>query len=588
MPPAMGHRVVTCWQPDLASLVTIPIDVFRTACLHKEMVPMCFFRRSLWVASCLAALLAAAGSLRAERPKLIVFIAVDQLRGDMPLRFRDRFSGGLKRLLDQGVVYTQAHYQHATTFTAVGHATLATGGSAAQHGMAANDWYDAATKREVYCVEDDRHKLLGLPGAPHDGTSPRNLTSSTFGDELVVATNGQSRVFAVSGKDRGAILCGGHLGKAFWYASSSGEFVTSTYYYDEYPTWVAEWNRAKPALLYREAQWDLLYDRDTYLLADRDDRPFERSFKNLGRTFPHPLQHDKPSDFYSALRFTPMSDELALDFARRLVVEEQLGGGKATDVLAISLAATDYIGHAFGPNSLEAEDNLMRIDHQLGELLAFLDQQIGADRMLVVLTSDHGVNAAPEHTLALGMNSGRLQPSEFLATVNAALQRRFGVDQPLVIGFFNPGLYLDLDLLKEKGLEVVAVERAVAEEMLSVAGISKAFTRTDMLAGNIPPDPIAAKVYRAFHPTRSGNVLLVQDVSWYMYASPEVFSGMHGSPYAYDTYVPIIFAGAGIKPQMVERPVGPEDVAATIAGYLGIDPPSGSVGTALFEVLAAD
>jgi arylsulfatase A-like enzyme len=280
-----------------------------------------------------------------------------------------------------------------------------------------------------------------------------------------------------------------------------------------------------------------------------------------------------------------MADAITLDFAKRLLSEEQLGQGAATDVLAVSLSATDYVGHAYGPDSLEAEDQLLRVDRMLGDFFAFIDQQVGADQVLYVLSSDHGISAAPEYTLALGMSSGRHDPDEFVAAVNDGLAERFGIDQPLVIAFHTPGLYLDVDLIREQGLDVAEVERATADEILKVPGFALALTRTDLLAGRIPPGPIAAKVYRAFHPTRSGNVLVVQDVSWYLAGSPDTYASMHGSPYPYDTYVPILFAGPGIQPQTVARPVGPEDVAATIAGYLGIDPPSGSLGTPLTEVL---
>ena len=197
----------------------------------------------------------------AEQPKLILALTIDGLRGDIPFRFADRFGpGGFRYLMENGVVYDNAHYQHSTTFTAVGHATLFTGGNSPQHGLAGNDWHDYG-RGQVYCVEDDRHPIIGKEPKAHEGTSPRNLTASTYGDELILASGGRSRVFAVSIKDRGAILPGGRLGKAFWYSSSSGEFVTSTYYYDAYPAWVAEWNQAKHADRYMDATWELAATR---------------------------------------------------------------------------------------------------------------------------------------------------------------------------------------------------------------------------------------------------------------------------------------------------------------------------------------
>jgi predicted AlkP superfamily pyrophosphatase or phosphodiesterase len=536
----------------------------------------------------LATLSLAFGATGAEHPppKLVVLITIDQLRGDFPWRFKDRFGpSGFRYLMDTGTVYTNAHYQHSTTFTAVGHATIATGGSAAQHGLAGNDWYDVATGKRVYCVEDDRHPLIGKDVKAHKGTSPRNLTSSTIGDELVLASGGRSRVFSVSIKDRGAILPGGHLGKAFWYSSSSGKFVTSTYYYDEYPSWVSAWNAADHAGQYQTQSWALLRDSSSYIYRDQDDRPSEKSYKKLGRTFPHPLGNPKASDFYKGLRFTPMGDQVTLHFVKELMKQEKVGQGTATDLLAVSFSATDYLGHAFGPNSLEYEDNLLRLDATLTEFLAYIDQTVDLDRTLIVLTADHGIDEIPEYKSSLGVAAGRHRPQDFVMQTNAELQKRFNSDENFVAAFWNPSLYLDLATVEKLGLDVVTVERALAEEILKVPGISIALTRTDLLAGNVPDHPTMRKVQRAFHPRRSGNVLIVQDPFWYLYPNADQFSAMHGSPYAYDTYVPIMFAGPGIQEQEVDRLVGPEDIAATIATYLRIKPPSGAVGAALTEVL---
>ena len=531
-------------------------------------------------------LLGALPAASAERPKLVLQITIDQLRGDMPLRFKNRFGpDGFRYLMDRGVNYTNAHYSHSTTFTAVGHATLYTGGYAAQHGFAGNDWYNKETGKRVYCVEDDRHAILGKKPKAHQGTSPRNLTSTTIGDEIVISSGGKSRTFAVSIKDRGAIIPAGHVGKAFWYSKGSGQFITSTYYYDDYPEWVSAWNAAKHADRYKDKQWSLLEDRSKYVYAHMDDRAFEKSYKQLGRTFPHPLANEKQKNYYAALRFTPMGDELTLDFAKELVKQEKVGQGDATDVLSISFSATDYLGHAFGPNSLEAEDNLLRLDQTLANLFKFIDQTVGLDQTLIVLSSDHGIDAVPEYKKSLNFDAGRHYPKKFVDQVNKALQQRFETDKNLVAAFWNPSLYLDLGALKSLGVDVSAVESALVDEILKVPGIAVAMTRTDLLSGLITKTPITRKVQLAFHPKRSGNVLIVQDQFWYLYPNADQFSAMHGSPYEYDTYVPVMVAGPGVKAQTVSRPVGPEDIAATIAAHLGIKPPSGSVGRPLDEAL---
>jgi predicted AlkP superfamily pyrophosphatase or phosphodiesterase len=522
----------------------------------------------------------------AQEPKLILAITIDGLRGDIPFRYADRFGpGGFRYLMDNGTVYANAHYQHSTTFTAVGHATLFTGGNSPQHGLAGNDWHDESRGGQVYCVEDDRHPIIGREPKAHEGTSPRNLTASTYGDELILASGGAARVFSVSIKDRGAILPGGRLGKAFWYSSSSGAFVTSTYYYDDYPAWVAAWNTGKHADQYQDATWELLGDKAEYIFGAHDDREAERPYKHLGRTFPHRLATDTPADFYGALRYVPMGDELTLEFAKELVRQEKVGEGPATDMLAIGFSTNDYIAHAFGPNSLESEEGVLRLDATLADLFAFVDETVGLDRTLIVLSADHGFDEVPEHQKELGFDAGRHYPEKFLEQVNGGMQQRYKSEDEFVVAFWNPSLYLNHETIADLAIEKAEAERALADEILKVPGIALAMTRTDLMSGTITDNPIMRKVQRAFHPKLSGDVLIVQDQFWYLYPNAEEFAAMHGSPYAYDTYVPIMLAGPGIPSQVVSRPVAPEDIAITIATYMGTKPPSGSVGEVLHEAL---
>ena len=521
-------------------------------------------------------------ALAAPPPSLVVLVVVDQLRGDMPWRFRERFGdGGFHYLLDHGTSYSNAQYQHANTLTASGHATLATGGNAPQHGLAGNDWFDRGQRRAVYCMEDAGHPQLG----GGTGRSPRNLTSSTFGDELVLASGGRSRVFAVSLKDRSAIILGGRLGKAYWYSEANGAFVTSTYYHAAEPAWMQRWNAARPADRYADARWELLQERGGYVFGGQDDRPWELPGGTLGRTFPHPLGNADPAVYFSTLRQTPMADAVTLDFVRALFAAEQPGRQGATDLLAISFSATDYIGHAFGPDSLEAEDNLLRLDRTLAELFALLEREVGLERTLLVLTSDHGTAPVPEYVSAQGFDAGRHDPERFMQRVNAALRKRFAIDQDLALAFWTPGIYLDHPLIERLGLGTAAVEQAVAEEIVRMPGFAAAYTRSVLQAGRLPATPEAARVAAAFHAERSGDVLVVADAYWYLDQEPYANAAMHGSPYRYDTHVPLLFAGPGIGRATVHREVAPRDVAPTISAYLGIAPPSGSVGAPLLEVL---
>ncbi|MBW2314710.1 MAG: alkaline phosphatase family protein, partial [Deltaproteobacteria bacterium] len=519
---------------------------------------------------------------------------VDQLRGDLPARFLDRLGkGGFRYLLRNGTHYADAHYAHANTETAVGHSTLFTGAHPTRHGIVANDWIDPLTGAFVYNTEDDRHHLIGKEPKPHEGVSPHNLLASTIGDELVLHNAGRSRVFSVSVKDRGAILPGGHAGKAFWYSKRSGDFVTSTYYYDAYPEWMAAWNAERPADRYRGTRWELLNDRSTYVAADIDDRPYEASLEPMGRTFPHELGDDKY--LYLRLSLTPVGDELVLDFTKTLMAAEGVGQGQATDFLAVSFSSTDYVGHLFGPSSLESEDNLLRLDRRLEELFEYVDETVGLEHTLIVLSADHGAPDAPEYVASIGMETGRFSFDYFKkpGPLTNALEAKFGRGD-LIATHSHPYLYLDPKALAEANLTAEEVEHFLADELLKVPGIAYALTRTALLEGRVAGAPIQNQIRRSFHPKRSGNIHMVPEQYWFLHSTEEAhhmglegIAAIHGSPWAYDTFVPIFFAGPGVPNTKVYRRVGPHDIAATIAAYLDIKPPSGSIGDPLVEVFGS-
>ena len=343
-------------------------------------------------------------------PRLILQITVDALRGDLPRRYAHVLGdGGFRYLMEQGIDYTNAHYQHANTETIVGHVSLATGSVPAAHGMVGNVWFDRELGRLTYNIEDPRYHLLTAgadvdqkteidptqKAAKVDGRSPAAILSSTFSDELAVHFGGKSKIFAVSVKDRGAVSLAGHAGKAFWFSKSSGEFVTSTYYYEQYPDWVNAWNARKPALAYAGKSWELLHPPSKYLFGDADDRDYETDFPGFGRTFPH--AYGEAGDKYLTTRLTlgPAGDELTLDFAKTLLDNEQLGQDEVPDYLAVSFSSTDYVGHLFGASSLEAEDNLARLDRTLADLFAYIDKKVGLKNTLIVLSADHGQPEIP-------------------------------------------------------------------------------------------------------------------------------------------------------------------------------------------------
>ena len=413
--------------------------------------------------------------------------------------------------------------------------------------------------------------------------------SSCRWDRSLVANAGRSRVFSVSGKDRGAILPGGHAGKAFWYSKSTGHFVTSSSYYDAYPRWVEAWNEAAPAEAYRGKAWEPLHEKSSY--RAHDDRPYEAAALGMGRVFPHPYGDDE----YLTLRLgiTPPVDELTLDFVTTLMREEELGRRGATDFLAVSFSATDYVGHLFGPSSLESEDMILRLDRTLAALFRAIDASVGLENTLIVLCADHGAPEAPEYASEVGIEAGRFPFDYFKKDdnpVSRAVIERYG--RNLVADHSHPYLQLDEAAIRALGLDVAEVERFVASQAVNVPGVFYAVSRSDILEDRLGNAPLQKKIRRSFSPSRSGNVHLVQNPYWFLHSTDEAdkmglpaLAAIHGSPWAYDSYVPIFFAGAAIEPRTVARPVSPTDIAPTIAVYLGIKYPSGSVGKPLAEVL---
>src|SRR5210317_1633958 len=322
-----------------------------------------------------------------KAPKLILQITVDQLRADLPKTVLDRLpEGGFKYFYNQGVVYENAHHRHANTETVVGHTTLATGADPASHGMIGNLWYDKELERTVYNAEDYRYPLLdpdagvnknteidpSQAAASTDGRSPSAIIATTFSDELAMFTNGKSKIFGVSVKDRGSITMAGHAGKAFWFSKANGQFVTSSYYYDTYPEWVTKWNQQEKYKNYANTSWELTNDITTYIHGDEDDMPYETSLPGYGRVFTHNFGDASNKYFTTFLTISPAGDELTLDFAKELIVAERIGSDNITDYLSVSFSATDYVGHVFGPASLESEDNLLRLDRTLANLLNFV------------------------------------------------------------------------------------------------------------------------------------------------------------------------------------------------------------------------
>jgi predicted AlkP superfamily pyrophosphatase or phosphodiesterase len=553
-------------------------------------------------AAVIAALFFSVAANAGDKPKLILQITVDQLRGDLPTRYYERLGdGGFRYLWESGIVYRNAHHAHANTETIVGHATLATGAHPAAHGMVGNIWFDRETGFTTYNVEDPDYRLL-TKGASVDadteidptqraarseGRSPAAILVTTFSDELRSNTGGNSKVVGVSVKDRGAISMAGHTGTAYWFSKASGEFVTSTYYLDKYPGWVSAFNATQPAQQFASTQWQLLHEADTYLFGASDDREWEADVGGFGRVFPHSFGDGSSPYFTTWLTLSPAGDQLVLDFAKRALVEEQLGQDAVTDYLSVSFSSTDYVGHVFGPSSLEAEDNILQLDRTLADLFAFIDQQVGLDNTLIVLSADHGGPDTPGYLESLNIPAGYVDPDSW--DKDAAIERirkKFKIKGPLIETYDHPYLYFSADVKNDARIDQDALEAAVVEELMKFHGVSLAVSSSALRGGNLPDTALHRAVLRNFNAKRSGDVFIVFEPNWFI----NDFDGLtvastHGSPWNYDTYVPIVFAGAGLKAQTVDRKVLTVDVATTLAAYMGTKPPSGAMGTVLEEVL---
>lgn len=516
--------------------------------------------------------------------KLVLQLTVDQLRGDIINKFKDKFvDNGINYLLREGLFFTDAHFQHAVTKTAPGHATLATGTSPSSHGIIGNDWYDINTKKSIYNSEDSNHAVFNMP-KEKIGRSPKNLLASTTADEIAASRNFQSKVFTVSVKDRGAIFLAGFSGKAFWYNYNEGNFTTSNYYYDEIPNWVNEWSNKKLTDKLIEEGWDLLLERSKYIYPD--ETSYEKTIEELGNTFPYNLSKIDRKDMYDLLPYTPIGDKITADFAEAIITNEGLGQDDIVDYLSISFSCTDYIGHLFSPTTMEYEDQILNLDRTLEKFFSFIDEKIGLDNVLIVLSADHGVCDAPEYLLENGFEfAGVAVVGGLIEKINNFGKEKYNLKSNLVLKSMVPYYYLDENLLEENNIDICKIEREIRDIILEVDGIYEVYTSCEILNQHNPNDEIFEKVKKSFYKGRSGQIYIVPKPFYYITSKSEYrgSAATHGSPWNYDTYVPIIFVGPGVQKGFSNIQASPKDISKSICNYLGIKSPSSADGKALLN-----
>ena len=522
---------------------------------------------------------------RAAGPALVVVIVIDGLPQEQVVKYRDLYGpGGFWRLLNDGAWFGNAHHGHAVTLTGPGHATVLTGTYPYRHGIIANEWTDRNTLGQVYCTGDEAHKYIGDETRKLDGTSPANLRVSTVGDELKYANNGQSKVIAVSGKDRGSILLAGKRGTAYMFMDKSGRFASSSYYMKEHPDWHTRFYAANPQDKWMGQAWTLLLPEAAYARSMPEGQPWHRAFVGGSRGFPFALpKGEKPADYYSQLMRTPFGDEATLDFARAAIEGEGLGRNPAgvTDILGISLSTHDYVNHAFGPESRVSQDHLLRVDRALAAFFDYLGRRIGMDKVLITLTADHGFMNAPEYSMGIGLGGARLNSPKLMADLNEALSARFAV-KSLAVRFSYPTIVLDQAAITKNFLNRGEVEATAQRFLSQYTGVAAVFTRTQLESGDLPDLPIKAQVLRAWNRELSGDLYVVQ-APFTLWGGNVV---THGSPYTYDTNVPLMFYGkTWIRPGKYPRAAAVADLAPTLSHLLEIRPPAASEGRVLDEIL---
>jgi len=496
-------------------------------------------------------------------PKLVVVIVIDQFRGDYLERYHDQFGdAGFRMLMDRGAYFPNCNYDYANTRTAPGHASIFTGTYSNGHGIVGNEWLDPNKKRMVTSVEDDDTKIVGSSD-PKAGASPHNLLGDTLGDELKLATQGNSRVFAISLKDRAAILPGGFAANgAYWIDPQAGTWITSTYYRPDLPQWVQNFNSTRPAKFW-DREWK---DSQGAVLASTAHRK---------------ASNGTDAGFYEVVGSTSFGNEYELEFARELILYENVGRGPATDLLTISLSPNDSLGHAVGPDTPQMAQMALDLDRQLADFFNFLGHQIGLANVWIALSADHGVSTLPDAVKKQHIPAANLGAAKLEERINAALTANLSPGHPAhYIKLDYPDAWLDQDAFTAAHLHEKDAEIAVGEVMKQV-GLRDYYTKSQLAKGETPDTPLGRKYLNSYSPVGSWYVLGVPD----FYTVGGEKGTDHASPYNYDTHVPLAFYGLPFRPGTYRNGVEPIDLAPTIASLLGINPPTHSVGRVLTEAL---
>jgi predicted AlkP superfamily pyrophosphatase or phosphodiesterase len=515
-----------------------------------------------------------------KRPKLVVGLVIDQMRWDFLYRYADRYgTGGFNRLQEKGFSCENTYIPYTPTYTAAGHASIYTGSVPAVNGIIGNNWYSRQKNSSVYCTDDDGVQTVGS-NSKAGLMSPKNLWTSTVTDELRLATNFKSKVVGVALKDRGAILPAGHAADAaYWFDNATGSWITSTHYMKELPQWVKALNDKRLPDKYMAANWNTLYPINTYTQSTADKQDYENELGG-SNGFPHQTSTIGRDNKYEAFRTTPSANTYTFDMAKAAIEGEKLGQRGNTDFLALSFSSPDYIGHAFGPNSIEAEDCYLRLDRDLASFLTYLDTKIGKGEYLVFLSADHGVAHVPEFLKEHKIPGGTVSESGLKTELNNLTEKKFGV-KDLITTIINYQVYLNLTLLKEKELDREKVIAFLQEQLMKNPAIASTVDLEELGESNLQAT-LKERLTNGYNAELSGDLQYIFKPQWFHGGSKGT---THGLWNPYDSHIPLLFYGWGIKPGRTYREVYMTDIAPTIAALLKIQEPNGNVGKVIGEVL---
>ena len=516
-----------------------------------------------------------------QKPKLVIGIVVDQMRWDYLYRFEKVYGpDGFKRILSQGFSFENTLIPFTPTYTAAGHACVYTGSVPSIHGIVGNDWFEKSIDKGMYCAGDSTENTVG--STTNAGKmSPRNMWTTTITDELRLSNNFKSKVIGISLKDRGAILPAGHSANAaYWYDAAVGKFISSSFYFKDLPKWVKDFNDKDLVSKYMAMDWDLLKDKSNYTQAENDENIFENTIPGEKTvSFPHKLSALTTTKL-SAIRYTPHGSTYSFDFAKAAIENEQLGKGNYTDFLALSISSTDYIGHNFGPNSLEIEDTYARLDKDMADFLKYLDLRLGKGNYLIFLTADHAAAHVPaflkEHNLPGGLYDDRIMMNE----INAKLDTIYGIKN-VVKRSYNYQFYLNHELLEQSGKDVAAIKATIVKMLKNYPFVVYAL-ELEKLSETTMNETQKRMMANGYNPQRSGDIQFTVKPNYFDHGPKGT---THGAWNPYDAHIPLLWFGWNIKPGETNREVYMTDIAPTLAAMLNIQMPSGNVGHPLLEIV---